>query len=397
MDMNKPIVAFCMGGTGHVQALLPVVAGLCGRNKTVYVLSDSEFRGKFESVGARFLDLYHDRSIEAVDNTSRPIPSRYVTFAAAYADNIARQVAELDPAFILYDLFAVVGSVVARALNLPYISVCPNHAPVPVRVLESLRHDPRVATSEACLRAVSHLRNAYGITNASPFSYTDNLSPYLNVYGEPEEFLTADDRTAFEPIAFYGVLLPPANQVTKQIDQHNRKIYVSFGTVVWWYFSDRALAALKVITEVFSKHDVELFVGLGGQTLSDSARKSLEAPNVRLIDYADQYRMLANADAFITHHGLNSTHEAIFQEVPMLSYPFFGDQPALAHRCQELGLALALGTAPQAPLDPEQLNKAWQRIIDQLSEFRKRLAEARRWEQRTIDSREMVLDRILSI
>src|SRR5262249_17302049 len=153
-----------------------------------------------------------------------------------------------------------------------------------------------------------------------------------------------------------------------------------FGTVVWWYFSDRAIAALKVIAEVFSKHDVELFVGLGGQTLPDSVRKSFEAPNVRLMDYADQYHVLSEVDAFITHHGLNSTHQAIFQEVPMLSYPFFGDQPALAQRCQELGLALALVAAPQAPLDSEQLNRTLQRLIDHRSEFQERLAEARRWE-----------------
>jgi hypothetical protein len=37
----------------------------------------------------------------------------------------------------------------------------------------------------------------------------------------------------------------------------------------------------------------------------------------------------------------------------MLSYPFFGDQPALARRCYDLGLALRLAREPQAPLAPE--------------------------------------------
>ncbi len=45
---------------------------------------------------------------------------------------------------------------------------------------------------------------------------------------------------------------------------------------------------------------------------------------------------------FVTHHGLKSTHEAIWQRVPMISYPFFGDQPALAALCQRLGLAVPL-------------------------------------------------------
>ena len=45
---------------------------------------------------------------------------------------------------------------------------------------------------------------------------------------------------------------------------------------------------------------------------------------------------------FVTHHGLNSTHEAIYHRTPMLSYPFFGDQPYLANRCRDLGLSVPL-------------------------------------------------------
>jgi hypothetical protein len=52
--------------------------------------------------------------------------------------------------------------------------------------------------------------------------------------------------------------------------------------------------------------------------------------------------VLGEASLFLTHHGLNSTHEAIFQRVPMLSYPFFGDQPGARARTQELGLAVPL-------------------------------------------------------
>ena len=47
-------------------------------------------------------------------------------------------------------------------------------------------------------------------------------------------------------------------------------------------------------------------------------------------------RVLAAADVFVTHHGLNSTHESIAERVPMLSYPFQWDQPGMAERCQAL-------------------------------------------------------------
>ena len=53
----------------------------------------------------------------------------------------------------------------------------------------------------------------------------------------------------------------------------------------------------------------------------------------------DQWAVLGETDLFVTHHGLNSTHEAIFNRVPMLSYPFFWDQPGLAAKCQAFGIA----------------------------------------------------------
>ena len=38
------------------------------------------------------------------------------------------------------------------------------------------------------------------------------------------------------------------------------------------------------------------------------------------------------ADAFVTHSGMNSTHEALFHKMSMVSYPIFADQPGLAAR-----------------------------------------------------------------
>ena len=50
------------------------------------------------------------------------------------------------------------------------------------------------------------------MADASPFSYVAFPSPWLNVYGEPEEFLTDDERHALEPVVFFGSL-PPAEEL----------------------------------------------------------------------------------------------------------------------------------------------------------------------------------------
>ncbi|MGH7290740.1 MAG: hypothetical protein ACREJT_05995, partial [Myxococcota bacterium] len=234
-----------------MRVVLPVVDALCRHGWTVNVLTHASFRGHVEHAGGRFIDLFARYPLEAADATSRPVPSRYVTFAGVYAERLAADIAGLNPALIVYDTFMVAGPVVGRMLGVPYVNVCPNHALVPARTLAALRDDPRVATSPECWDAVRRLRQIDGMAEAHPFSYVDALSPFLNLYGEPREFLAAEDRAALEPLAFFGCLAPALREggapAVFPPRRRGLRLYVSFGTVVWWYFEDVASAALRAI------------------------------------------------------------------------------------------------------------------------------------------------------
>jgi MGT family glycosyltransferase len=352
-------------------------------------------------VGGRFFDLFTRYPVEAADAKSFPIPSRLVTYAAVYAERLTDEVAALGPGLIVYDTFAVVAPLIARRLGVPYVNVCAGHAAVPPRVIAELRQDPRVAISAECWAAVKRLKEVHGMSGANPFSFVETQSPFLNLYCEPREFLGEEDRAAFEPIAFFGSLAPdlwdarPMEVFPRA--RRGLKVYVSFGTVIWRYYEAVALAALAVISRVFADLDADVVISLGRRKLEAAARASLEGPNVRVVDYTDQWAVLREADVFITHHGLNSTHEAIFHEVPMISYPFFGDQPAQAHCCQHLGLAVPLASAPQAAVERSALVGALKRLAEDREGFAARLAEARSWELRTIADRGAVIDRVLAL
>jgi MGT family glycosyltransferase len=394
------VVAICMEGVGHLHCLLPVVDGLQRRGCDVTVMTKPEFAPVVRDAGAQFVDLYDGCPLDAADAESVPVPSRFVTFAAVYAESLTKRVEALSPSLVLYDTFTVVAPVVARALGIPSVNVSANHAAVPDRVIAALEVDARVATSDACRRAVATLRDGHGIAHASPFMYVDNLSPHLNLYPEPPEFLVNEDRAAFEPVAFFGCLRErqadrPAAPVFGP--RRGRRVYISFGTVIWWYFADAATAALRSLAQALGGTDAEVVISLGNHPLDAEARGALCTPGVRVIDYVDQLAVLDETDVFVTHHGINSTHEAIHAGVPMLSYPFFGDQPDLARRCEILGLAIPLADEPRGVIDERAVQRALERLDVERDQLAARLAEARTWEEATIADRPQVLDRLVAL
>src|SRR3954466_13208667 len=193
---------------GHFQRVRALAADLVRAGIRTYVFTDRRPRDEVESAGAEFVDLFAGRPLEDPDVVSGPLSSRNVTLAGVPAEAPAAGAGRLEPSLVVSDTFTVAGRVVARLLGVPHVNVCANHNMVPEVALAALERDARVAVGPACHLAVEHLRRL-GIENASPFSYVDGLSPDLNVYCEPPEFLTAEERRVFEPVAFYGSPAPP--------------------------------------------------------------------------------------------------------------------------------------------------------------------------------------------
>ena len=209
--VTAPLVAvFCMPEVSHLRRLLAVVAGLTRRDVAVTVYTDARFQEPVERVGGRFVDLFARYPVEAADATSRPVPCRYVSFAGHYAEALMEEMAQLRPSLIVYDTFAMIGFVLGRGLGIPYVNVCAGHDMSPAHAIARLEHDSRLALSEAGRRAIDRLRDRWGVLDASPHSYMTSVSPFLNLYCEPEVFLSQDARQALEPIAFFGSLPPAA-------------------------------------------------------------------------------------------------------------------------------------------------------------------------------------------
>jgi UDP:flavonoid glycosyltransferase YjiC (YdhE family) len=241
---------------------------------------------------------------------------------------------------------------------------------------------------------------------ASPFSYVSALSPHLNIYCEPPAFLDEANRRAFDPLAFYGSL--PALEDLEcghgggscfgSGSGRTLKVYVSFGTVVWRRYTAEALRALASLAGSFARMgNLRALISLGGAEVGGEARSALAKPNVCVENYVDQWRVLQETDVFLTHHGLNSTHEAIFHRVPMIGYPFFWDQPALAEKCQRFGLAIPLTQSPRGEVRNGDVHTALARLSSDRESMQAALSRAHEWEKAVVATRPAVLQRIIDL
>ncbi|MFU8765768.1 MAG: glycosyltransferase [Haliea sp.] len=397
------VALFCMPETGHVQRLLPIIAHLVAAGAEAHVFCDRRFYPAISASGGVCHNLFRQRPLAAADSRSRPIPCRYVSFAAHFAESVITEVAALAPQLIIHDAFAVIARPVAERLQLPRINICPGHNMPPQKAIPELQRDPRVQLDAACLRAVTLLRERYGLEDASPFSYIGGLSRHLNLICEPPEFLTTTERAVFAPCAFFGSLSDDQNPYNDgRIDnlfpkaaEGALKVYASLGTVIWRYYADTAWSLLQALSRVArERDDLRVLIGLGGQS-PESIPAGITGPRVQVQAYVDQRQVLAQTDVFLTHQGMNSTHEAIINGVPMLSYPFFSDQPGLARRCQELGLAQPLTEEARGTITADDIHAALENIQSQRDLFTERLANARAWELAVMAARPVVIERIL--
>jgi hypothetical protein len=161
--------------------------------------------------------------------------------------------------------------------------------------------------------------------------------------------------------------------------------------------ADVVIATSTAEADTCADFNVDVVIGLGGHRLEARARTGLVRPNVRVFEYADQWAALREADVFVTPQRPQLNARGDLPRSPDDLVPDSAISPCSPRRCEELGLAVPLSAAPQAPAEPDALRAALRRLIDDRPRFALRLAEARAWELRTIAGRGAVLDRVLAL
>ena len=334
------IAFFCIPAWGHTNPTVEVVRVLTHQGHQVRYYTFEPFREKLEEAGAEVLlcDGFLPPAPPDLDRKLGKDFAALVEMAAdttlALEDRVCRELAEFQPEVIVADSVCFWGKLFAKKLGIPYVCSTTTFAfnsytarlmkPKPGEMLRTLLGGARVERKLKLLR-----QHGYPVEKLTDLIQNDNDTDTI-VYTSPQFQPMAE--TFSKRYVFVGPSLP---EVPNREVKERPLVYVSMGTVVqgkpaFYHRCAEALAGLDV-DAVMSVGTEEMVAALG--TLPQ---------NVRAAARVDQLAVLAQADAFLTHCGMNSASETIWCGVPTVLYPQQSEEAAVADRMEALGLGLRL-------------------------------------------------------
>lgn len=344
----KKVMVFCIPAHGHHNPTLPVVTELVKRGNAVRYYSFEEFREKIKKTGAEFfpcdaflpeLTQEEEQGLKRVSTTEMTVVDLRVT--ARMDGFLAEQVASFQPDVIFTDSVCFWGKLTARKYKIPMVVSTSTFAfnQASSRYMKnSFSEIVDLITGSGRVKAELKNLEAYGYHEKSimPLVQNDNFTDTV-VYATRKYQPCAE--TFSGHYAFVGPSLPVAYPPDKA---HERPlVFISMGTVL-----NEKPDFYKTCIRALAEEAVDVLISCGKAV--DPESLGTLPDNIRVEPYVNQPEVLAKANVFLTHCGMNSVSESLYMAAPMVLYPQTNEQRAVARRAFEMGAGVELkGDSPE--------------------------------------------------
>lgn len=320
-------VLFINGGSeGHINPTIGVVQELIARGEEVVYFCIEAFRERIEKTGASVCTFDDQQFIQAFISGGRSYMLERINGLLLTADIVIPSVLEQIKGehfdYIIHDSMFGCGRILAQILKLPAISSCTSFAQTKALFDKMLEQSFIQAPAET-VKPISDrfqslkagLEEKYEVEIGSPYEVFCNPAPLTIVYTTKE--LQPDGEAFDQTYKFVGPSLSVRSaQASFDLDEIKGKesIYISLGTVF-----NQVIDFYKLCFEAFGNTDYTIVMAIGDKIqISDLG----EIPrNFIVKNYVPQMDVLQYTKLFITHGGMNSTHEGLYYGVPLIVIP----------------------------------------------------------------------------
>ena len=351
------IFFFSIPAHGHVNPTLPLVHELTARGHRVIYYETEEFRKKIESAGAEFVSIEPcmPPAPENVDQLAGKDFAALIEMVAQTTlgldSKVAEDIAREHPALIIGDSICFWGKLLAKKHGVPFVCSTTTFAFNPhsakgmkPRLPEMIRMFlgmPRIEKSMQLLRDHGYAAKSF-IDVIQNDADTDTIV-YTSRLFQPES------ETFGENYAFVG----PSVAARYERKIHARPlVYISLGTVL-----HNAPGFYKRCIRALGKMYCEAVISIGNTV--DASTLGPIPENVQVFPRVNQLEVLASADVFLTHCGMNSVSESLLCGVPLVLFPQHSEEESVASRAEELGAGLRLKRAA-----PKEIRRALETVLE---------------------------------
>ena len=338
----KKIAMFCIPAYGHTNPMLPVAAELVRRGHSVRFYSFDEFAEKISNTGAQFiscdrflpaLNEEEEKGIRNVSSTEMTIQDLRIT--AAMDAFLKEELTAFRPDVIYTDSVCFWGKLNAMKYQIPMVVSTSTFAfnalssrymkNSPAEIMDLVFGLGKINKEMRKLEPYGyHVKNVLSLiqndNDTDTIVYTTRrFQPYAESFSDHYEFVGPSVFSDEEPVK----------------EKDRPLVYISMGTVI----NDRPDFYHKCM-EALKDMDIDVIISCGRAV--DIASLGTIPANVSVFPYVDQLAVLAKADAFISHCGMNAVYESLYMATPLVLYPQTNEQKAVAKRAAELGTGILL-------------------------------------------------------
>ena len=336
---------------GHINPTIGLVSELVKNGDEVIYFATEAFREKIEASGATYkqylvdLDLFKPEVAGEVDQLFTILRK-----ATDIIDDIFRQTSNIQFDYIIHSTPFPFTAVFKQVLNIPAIS----SLGIFLGLNDFLDHAASFPTPPEYIVMREQIKTKYKVILPDKLVATlINLGGLNLVYSS--RYFVPENQLAGETFRFVG---PPVFDRKENADfpfellKDRKVVYISLGTV----FSNFKPALYQLFFDAFAGKDVTVVMAAYNVDLSQ-----FKIPDNFIVrHYIPQLAILQYTDVAITHAGMNSISDLLYNDVPFVAIPLGADQPDLAERTAALGATIALD---HNSLTPAMLQDAVEKVL----------------------------------
>ena len=350
-----------VGSGGHILSSLPMITELVKKGVEVDYYAPESQRAQVEITGAKMrvfpeVQERYSGPYMGKEEFLAVIPLVFLGMAKEAIGAIMEGLQENRPDVIIADEMALAGRLAAWKLGIPLVMMFTSYAPgQEFSIFRTWPDFPDSPARRAALEMAEEFQKEYGGPLLTPSEIFEATADF-NISTLTREF-QPDGESFGDHFFFAGAQIAPrAGDGSWQPPKNGKPLlYTSLGSLFnnWPEF-------YKMLFPVVKDLDINVLCSLG-KTIKAEDLGEIPA-NVTTMAFTPQLEVLQHTSFFLTHAGVGSVMEALYNGVPMMCIPQMDEQIFTAHRMEELGITS--GVLLKEQVTEESLRKVLTELIE---------------------------------